>query len=110
MNTLTTIIYILVLSFILMLVMPHVHDSHKKLSEKFGSTSPGALTQLQATDMQDAYLTDGYDNNIYAYQGRYGYYNPFGEMIWNNPTRIRSYYWPYLYYYPESYPWYYIYP
>lgn len=37
-------------------------------------------------------------------------YFPYKEMLWNNPTRMESYYWPYLYYDPLYYPWYYTYP
>jgi hypothetical protein len=43
------------------------------------------------------------------FNGKYSYYNPFGNNLWNKPTRMHSYYWPYLYHYPEEYPSYYIY-
>jgi hypothetical protein len=53
--------------------------------------------------------TGDWDWNLWDPSSYIPYY-PYREQIWNNPTRIRSYYWPYLYYDPTYYPWYYRYP
>ena len=76
-------------------------------TEHFGSSTGGALIQLMAKDSQDNYLTGGYNNNVYLYNGRYVPYYPYGRTLWNNPVRTQ-YYYNTLYYNPVMLPWYYI--
>jgi hypothetical protein len=98
-NPILSIILCIILCIVLYII---------NINEPFGSTTGGALTQLVAKDQQDTYLT-GYNNNIDPVGGLYYPYFPFKSQLWNNPTKIRSYYWPYLYYDPTYYPWYYTY-
>lgn len=83
--------------------MSCVQTCPDSIKETFGSSTGGALIQLMAKDQQDEYLSVG------NYPGYYYPYFPFRSQLWNNPTRIRSYYWPNLYYDPTYYPWYYTY-
>lgn len=52
-----------------------------------------------------------YSNCHQKHEGFNEYYYPYGEFLWNNPTRLYNYpyYYPYLYWYPYSYPYYYPY-
>jgi len=108
-------INILLVIFVILVIwiMSCVQTCPEKLMETFGSSTGGALIQLMAKDQQDDYLSVGsygnYGYSNYNYPGYYYPYFPFRSQLWNNPTRIRSYYYPYLYHDPTYYPWYYTY-
>ena len=53
--------------------------------EQFG----GALVQLMAKGPQDSYLTVDTDKYVPEY------YLPYGEFLWNNPTRFPYNWYPY---------------
>lgn len=95
-------IILIIIVIVLLFLSACMETCPDKLKETFGSSTGGALIQLMAKDQQDNYLT-GSGND---YPGYYYPYFPFRSQLWNNPTRIRSYYWPYLYYDPTYYPWY----
>jgi hypothetical protein len=92
------IIYIIILLVILFAIWYLMSSSY----EHFGM---GVYDQLTAKGPLDTYLTTG--TKKYLPQNYFPYY-PFRSQLWNNPTRVRSYYWP-IYYDPTYFPWYYLY-
>jgi hypothetical protein len=80
----------LVIITILLVVYLFLRNRNK---EHYGS---GALMQLYAKGPQDTYLT--------ADAAKYIPYWYYPMSLWNNPTRYgNSWYYPYMYYSPNSY-------
>ena len=96
MNNIKKIIIIL----IILIILYALYDKNENYA--------GALIQLYAKGPQDAYLTDDkymyYPYNpIYPLSGYYGYGWRRSPFLWNEPTKFRNNYAPYLMLTPDRY-------
>ena len=90
---------LIILAFILIVAISVIYHNFSQCNADEGFA--GAMIQLTAKGPQDSYLTVGTDQYVPEY------YYPYGEALWNNPTRIYNYQYYYPYYYPSGYPSYY---